>query len=100
MWGEHDSLDYKVHPKIFPTIIIDEDFKNLTYVYSQHNMKWEKEYKIMLLNGNYLVGTKAFQENFVDIIHYEITTGKFNIFFSGDSASTFGNTMSTGRCFN
>ena len=99
MWGDHDSLDYNTHPKIFPTIIIEEDSKNITYVYSQHNKKWETEYKITYQDDNNLVGFSKFSAAQVEIIHYEITTGKFNIFFSGGEYIDFSNGMTTGRCF-
>tara|TARA_B100001778_G_scaffold266851_1_gene228031 strand:+ start:116 stop:511 length:396 start_codon:yes stop_codon:yes gene_type:complete len=99
VWGDHDSLDYNLQQKIFPTIIIEEDSKNITYVYSQYDRKWEKEYKITHQNDNNLVGFGEFSATQIDMIHYEITTGKFNIFFSGGDYINFSNTMTTGRCF-
>ena len=98
--GEHKSLKPNVYQKIFPTIIIQEDSKTLTYVYSQHGMKWETEYNITLQNDNRLVGISNFDPDVLKIIHYEISTGRFTIFFSGsiDDASPLVNTMTAGRC--
>ncbi|MDC3150299.1 hypothetical protein OA959_00145 [SAR86 cluster bacterium] len=98
-WGDHDSLDYNIHPKIFPTIIIDEDSKNITYVYSQFDMKWENEFKITYQNDNNLIGIGEFSATEIKMIHYEVNTGKFNIFFSGGELINFSNTMTAGRCF-
>lgn len=98
-WGDHDSLDYNLQQKIFPTIIIEEDSKNITYVYTQHNRKWENEYKITYQNDNKLIGVAKFTATHINVIHYEVTTGKFNIFFSGGDYIDFGNTITTGRCF-
>ena len=99
VWGDHDSLDYNTQPKIFPIIIIEEDNKNITYVYTQHNRKWEREYTTTYQDENSIVGFYRFSATQLNIIHYEITTGKFNTFFSGGDYVDFGNTMTTGRCF-
>ena len=98
-WGDYDSLDYNLQQKIFPTIIIEEDSKNITYVYSQFDRKWEQEYKITYQNDNNLVGYAANSATTIHMIHYEITTGNFNILFSGGDYVNFGNTITTGRCF-
>ena len=99
MWGTHKSLDYKTHPKIFPTILIKEDSRTITYVYTQHNQKWETDFKIAHKNENQLLGFSKLNATTVEFIHYDMTTGNFNIVFSGGSAVKFSNTLTTGRCF-
>ena len=98
MWGIHKSQDYKTHPKIFPTILIKEDSRTITYVYTQHNQKWEKEFQIAFQNDKRFVGISELSATTLQIIHYEKNTGKFNIFFSGGYLE-LENTMTTGRCF-
>ena len=97
--GNHESVDYSIKKKFFPTIIIEEDSKNITVVYSNGGNKYELEYKITYQNDNNLVGVREFSATTIDMIHYEITTGNFNSFFSGGKWVNFGNTTTTGRCF-
>jgi hypothetical protein len=97
--GFHKSMNYKTYSKIYPTIIINEDSETITYVYTQHNRKWQTDYKIAYKNENRLLGFSKLNATTVKFIHYDITTGNFNIVFSGGDFAEFSNTLTTGRCF-
>ena len=61
-------------------------------MYTQKQSWWQTDFKIAYKNENRILGFNKLNANTVKLIHYDITTGNFNIVFSGGNFIEFSNT--------
>lgn len=95
----HQTLESHTYEKIFPTIIMDEGGKTLSFIYSQHGMQWESEYTIEIQNEDRLIGVEHFDAVTISVFHYDKKDKIFNIFFSGGEFGDLSGEIQTGKCF-
>ena len=97
--GVYDTINYQTYEKIYPTLVFSEDYKSVSYVYSQHDQQWKTVYYTHMQNEDSLIAISKINATTVSIFHYDKASMKFNIFWSGGDAVAFNNTFTVGRCF-
>lgn len=95
---EFTNLEAKTYDKIYPSIIINEDAKSVSFIYLKHDQQWKKDYSIEVQIEDKLIGVHTFNEDTISIFHFDKANKTFNVFFSGGDYF-FGNTLTSGVCF-
>lgn len=93
--GNEKTLKVTEYPIVYPTIIIDEEYKGILVVYTEHGQKWETLYNIIESDKFSLIGQYRVQPNWIAMIHFNLKEKLFSTVFAGDT----GNTVSFGRCY-
>ena len=92
------NLEAKTYDKIYPSVILNEDAKSVSFVYLKHGQQWKKDYSIEMQIEDKLIGVHTFHEDTISIFHFDKASKTFNVFFSGGDFEVFGNTLTSGVC--
>ena len=83
------------YPKIFPTIIIDKENKQIRYFFSEHGQQWNYNFEIVDKIHNNILGIKNFKAGEVQIMSLNLKTMQF----SNHSSLPEGTQLTFGKCF-
>tara|TARA_B100000575_G_C22734001_1_gene439733 strand:+ start:176 stop:568 length:393 start_codon:yes stop_codon:yes gene_type:complete len=94
--GDNKMLNIKEFKNIiYPTILIDNEKDTLLYFYSEHDMQWETNFKLIDRSENNLVAIEELSANKVLLIHFNLKEKEFSLIY----AAPMGHTLTFGKCY-